>query len=108
MSETQASRWPSPGEIKRLRFSEQVRVLFELSLMRYPSAKLPPETVAAYRADWQDLLRECGTQRFLTGVRRACQSTSFFPTLADVAKNIPAPIMKNRIVAALRIATAAK
>jgi hypothetical protein len=65
--------------------------LFELTQVRFPSVELPDETIAAYQADWHNLLCEVGTQRFLTGVRRACASTSFFPTLADVGKNIPPP-----------------
>jgi hypothetical protein len=85
------SKWPSPGEIKHLRYPEQVKILFGLMQVRFPSAELPDETIEAYRGDWHDLLRECGTQRFLTGLQHACKSTSFFPTLADVARHIPQP-----------------
>ncbi len=91
MRDACTSNWPSLSEIKHLRGPELVKLLLRLTQVRFPAAELPDETIEAYRSDWHDLLRECGTPRFLSGLQRACKSTSFFPTLADVARNIPQP-----------------
>ena len=61
----------------------------ECALLRYPYADLGPGNIAAFKADWIDLLRAIKTERFLIAVQKACQSTSFFPLMADIVKHIP-------------------
>jgi hypothetical protein len=58
----------------------------------FPGAELPPESISAYVSDWSSMIKSNGPERFLTGLRHACEITSFFPTLADVAGDIPQPI----------------
>lgn len=56
---------------------------------RFPGTQLPPESVSAFVADWSQLIKSYGSDRFLTGIRHACESTTFFPVLADIVKHIP-------------------
>jgi hypothetical protein len=46
----------------------------------FPGAELPPESISAYVSDWSSMIKSNGPDRFLTGLRHACQITSFFPT----------------------------
>jgi len=85
------AQWPQPGAISQMPHRDQVRLLLDCVCVRYPQVDLGPDTIAAYKADWQQLLREVGTTRFLGGVQRACQASSFFPLVADVARHIPPP-----------------
>jgi len=58
---------------------------------RYPQVELGPENISAFKADWLSLLQQIGTERFLVAVQRACQSTCYFPLLADIVKHVPPP-----------------
>jgi len=77
--------------ISHLPQREQVRIVMASVVSRYPQVELGPENIAAFKSDWLSLLQEIGTERFLVAVERACQSTSFFPVLADIVKHIPPP-----------------
>jgi hypothetical protein len=85
--------WPKSGAIEHFSYGEQVRIIMQCTLARCPYADLGAETIAAFKADWIDLLREVGTERFLAAVQRACQTTTFFPVIAEIVKHIaPAPL----------------
>jgi len=77
--------------ISHLSQREQVRIVMACVTSRYPQIELGPANIASFKADWLSLLQEIGTERFLVAVERACQSTSFFPVLADIVKHVPPP-----------------
>jgi hypothetical protein len=59
---------------------------------RYPGAKLEPDNLEAFKADWAKMIDEFGVNRFNLGLQRAVMSTSFFPSLAEIRKHVPPPI----------------
>ena len=93
MSNGWNSHWPQSTALRALPVREQAKVLMKCVTARFPSTQLPPESVSAFVADWSQLIKSHGTDRFLIGIQRACQSTTFFPALADIVRHIPAPIV---------------
>lgn len=85
------SHWPQSTALRALPVREQAKVLMKCVTARFPSTQLPPESVSAFLQDWTELIKSNGTDRFLIGVQRACQSTTFFPVLGDIVKHIPPP-----------------
>jgi len=67
----------------------------ECALLRYPQVELSSQTIAAYKADWTDLLRDVGTGRFLDAVKRACLVSRWFPNVADIVHSTPPPVITN-------------
>jgi hypothetical protein len=83
--------WPQSGAISHFPHREQVRIIMECALLRYPQVELSTETIAAYKADWTDLLRDVGTGRFLDAVKQACFASRWFPNVADIVRSSPPP-----------------
>jgi hypothetical protein len=81
--------WPSLTEISKLPRRRQAEKYLTAVSVRYPQQELSPDTVAAYKADFEKLIRDHGLMAFSSALYHATKSTSFFPVLADIVKHIP-------------------
>lgn len=95
MTNDYSATWPRSEEIKSLQSREQVTILLERLRLFYPQAELPRESIAAYKGEFERLLRESGTARLLAACQQAVRFTPRFPSIADVVRNIPPPPVRS-------------
>jgi hypothetical protein len=68
---------------------KKIRSLLHETCLRFPQANMTSEHLESFANEWYRISRIVGLPRFAEGLGFACQSTSFFPVMADIMKHIP-------------------